>query len=78
MVTDAVGGFNTIDAGGTTSEIPATPVSITVDPSGQFVYVANLFSDNVTVYSMDASGALTLVEHKPTGSGPSSVTVLAQ
>ena len=39
-----------------------SPVSVTVDPSGKFAYVANYGSDNVSVYTINAStGALTAV-----------------
>jgi len=69
--TDAVtGGVNaTILAGG-------APLSINVDPSGLFVYVANLASDNVSVYSIGAGGALTpgTSATAATGNGPVSVT----
>lgn len=65
----AVGPALTIAAG-------SVPISINVDPSGQFVYVANFDSNNVSVYSIGVGGALTAVAGSPfaTGSGPTSVT----
>lgn len=58
-----------------------TPISISVDPSGQYVYVANTASANVSVYTTDpsgVSGALTAGTPVSTGTGPSSVTVMSQ
>ena len=43
------------------------PFSVNVDPSGYFVYVANLGSNDVSVYSIDAGGALTQVACGPAG-----------
>jgi 6-phosphogluconolactonase len=52
-----------------------TPISVNVDPSGQFVYVANLGSPyGVSTYTIVAGGALTLVGTAATGTGPTSVT----
>ncbi len=53
------------------------PVSISVDPSGRFAYVANS-TDSLSAYSIDSTtGALTLLAGSPfvTGDNPSSVTV---
>jgi 6-phosphogluconolactonase (cycloisomerase 2 family) len=44
--------------------IPAglSPISIAIDPSGKFAYVANFDSHNVSMYRIDAAtGALTLI-----------------
>ena len=53
------------------------PRSIAVDPTGQFVYVANLYSQNISAYSMNGSGALTEITGSPfqVDNGPSSVCV---
>jgi YVTN family beta-propeller protein len=52
------------------------PVSVTVDPSGKFVYAANEYSDTISVYTIDQnSGALTAGTSVATGSYPVSVTV---
>jgi 6-phosphogluconolactonase len=51
-----------------------TPVSVNVDPSGQFVYVANFSSNNVSTYTIGGGGALTSVGTAATGTGPTSVT----
>lgn len=64
---DAVTPALTIAAG-------TAPISVNVDPSGQFVYVANLGSDNVSVYRIGAGGALTWVQTLLNGAGPTSVT----
>lgn len=51
--------------------------SVAVDPTGQFVYVANLGSNDVSAYRMDAAGALTGVAGSPftAGTNPMSVAV---
>jgi 6-phosphogluconolactonase len=54
------------------------PVSITVDPTGKFAYIANMNSDNISAYTINsATGALTEVIGSPfaTGSTPQSITV---
>ncbi|MDH4286459.1 MAG: lactonase family protein, partial [Gallionella sp.] len=67
--TDTAVGVQTSIAAG------SVPLSINVDPSGQFVYVANLFSNNISIYNIaGGSGALTLVQTLSTGSGPVAVT----
>jgi len=69
--TDAVtGGVNATITAGT------TPISVNVDPSGLFVYVANLASNNVSVYKIGNGGALTpgTPVATATGTGPVSVT----
>ena len=62
------------------SPFPAgtSPGSVTVDPTGQFAYVANSNSNNVSAYSIDGTtGALAEIDGSPfpAGSGPNSVTV---
>ena len=52
----------------------AGPFSVTVDPTGQFLYVANLnpSSNNVSAYTIDgATGALTTVPGSPFPAGTS-------
>jgi len=60
----------------------SVPFSVNVDPSGQFVYVANFGSNNISVYSI-TGGALTPIDadavtaglqNFAAGSGPTSVT----
>ena len=54
------------------------PVSVTVDPSGRFAYVANVFGDNVSAYTINRStGALHAIAGSPFAAGgyPYSVTV---
>jgi DNA-binding beta-propeller fold protein YncE len=75
---DAIGASPTIAA-------DVAPISINVDPSGAFVYVANfgaispqgyITNGSVSVYSINGAGALTFVENAPTVTGTtiSSVT----
>jgi DNA-binding beta-propeller fold protein YncE len=50
------------------SPFPAgtNPGSVTVDPSGSFVYVANVTSNDISAYAMDSTtGALTAVPGSP-------------
>ena len=54
------------------------PASVTVDPSGRFVYVANSGDNTVSAYTINSStGALSAVAGSPVASGqvPTSVTV---
>lgn len=57
----------------------SAPVSVAVDPTGNFVYVANSGSNNVSAYSIadPAGGTLSLISGSPfpAGSNPSSLTV---
>ena len=55
-------------------------MSVAVDPSGRFAYVANNNSDNVTTFSIDqTTGALIEVGTEvAAGDGPRSVTVTGQ
>jgi DNA-binding beta-propeller fold protein YncE/tetratricopeptide (TPR) repeat protein len=69
-----------VDSGGAVAGSPfvAAPVSVTVDPSGKFAYVANTSSNNVSAFTIDvATGALTAVVGSPfaAGASPTSVTV---
>ena len=56
------------------------PISVTVDPSGRYAYVANFDSDNVTTFRIDTTtGALTEVDTEvATGDAPVSITTLGQ
>ncbi len=52
------------------------PCSVTVDPSGKFAYVANIGSDNVSVYTINqTTGALTAGTAVAAGTLPTGVTV---
>ena len=56
----------------------ALPVSIVLDPSGQFAYVANDNSSDISVYAVDATtGVLTQVSHSPFAAGnePRSIAI---
>src|SRR5882672_404836 len=54
----------------------AGPISVTVDPTGQFAYVVNFGSDNVSAFAINANtGALTAVGSSAAGTTPISVTV---
>jgi 6-phosphogluconolactonase (cycloisomerase 2 family) len=61
----------TVDAG-------ARPISVAVDPSGQYVYVANFDSDDVSQYTVGADGSLTAMA-PPTvaaGTNPRTITTV--
>ena len=47
------------------------PSGIVVSPVGNFLYVANQFSNNVLGYSFDPSGTLTLINNYTAGTNPS-------
>lgn len=79
--------FNPAPGGGLSRAAPFTivagglgPVSVTVVPDpthklGKFVYVANQSSDNISIFTADATtGLLTFVGTVATDAGPSSVT----
>lgn len=55
----------------------ANPVSVTVDPSGRWAYVANTGSNNVSMFAIDGiTGALTsLGAPVVAGLNPASITV---
>ena len=54
----------------------AFPLSVAVDPAGQFAYVANENSDDVFVYSIDATtGALKSAGVFGAGAGSRSVAI---
>jgi len=52
------------------------PVSIVLDPSGQFAYVANDNSNDISVYAVNA-GVLTPASHSPFAAGnqPHSIAI---
>jgi YVTN family beta-propeller protein len=52
------------------------PVSVAVDPAGEFAYVANYGSNDVSMYTIDATtGALTSIGTIAAGTNPGSVAV---
>lgn len=72
------------DAAGTTVAAGLGPVSVAVDPSGRFAYVANRVSNDISGYTIGSSGALTPldahpgilgVQNFPAGTNPNSITV---
>jgi YVTN family beta-propeller protein len=68
------GDLTAIGAGTVTSG--TSPLGIAVDPSGKYAYVANNGSNNVSMYSIDATtGALTSRGTIATGTGPREVVV---
>ncbi|MCR4303113.1 MAG: lactonase family protein [Gallionella sp.] len=52
----------------------AAPGSITIDPSGQFLYVANFGSDDVSAFGISATGTLTPIGTYTAGTFPISVS----
>ena len=67
-------------AGGTGGTVAADnhPFSVTVDPSGQFVYVANSNSSDASQYGIEANGTLSALTPAtvPAGTEPFSVTTV--
>ncbi len=69
----ATGGLERAD-----TVVGGTPWSVTFEPSGQYVYVANVNSNNVSGFRLDAdTGALTAVPGSPfsAGANPSRVVI---
>jgi len=66
--------FTTIPVGTTFS---TAPVAVVVSPSGQWLYVANQGSNDISVFSIASSGALTMVTPPPytTGLGPNGLAI---
>jgi len=62
-----------------TATVPAgqRPQSVTVDPTGKYAYVANNFDDNISQYTIGATGALSAMTPATVtaGNGPVYVTV---
>jgi len=53
-----------------------SPVSVTIDPTGRFAYVANMSSDNISAYTINAvTGALTPIHGSPFPAGTQPVSV---
>ena len=81
----ALSGYTVDAASGGLTPIPGSPfpegskpVSVAVDPTGRFAYVANNGADDVFGYVIDATtGALATITGSPfaTGRGPQSVSV---
>ncbi len=74
----ATGALASIDADGATAGTQTSmatrsgPISIAITPDGQYAYVANAASNNISAYSIDAtSGALTAIpaDNSNLGSG---------
>src|SRR5262249_19486138 len=82
---DAVWGYKINADTGALTRVPGSPFragnqpySLTIDPTGRWVYVANISGNNISAYAIDAdTGALTPVPSSPfpTGPNPASVTV---
>jgi 6-phosphogluconolactonase len=74
-----------IEADGTLSQLPGfplgqpsgvtSPVSLLIDPSGKYLYVANQGSNNLGAYSVVSGGGLTILANSPFGTikGPTSL-----
>ena len=75
--TGNVSAYTINGASGALTPVPGSPFAagtgpqgVTVDPSGQFVYVANTGSNNVSAYTIDpATGALTEIAGSPFATG---------
>jgi 6-phosphogluconolactonase len=53
------------------------PISVAIDPSGQFVYAVNFNSNDVSAYTVGTSGALIPVPGSPfaTGAQPHAIAI---
>lgn len=54
-----------------------SPVALTMDGGGKFLFVANQVSNDVWLYSIGASGALSLASTASVGSSPAGLTLLS-
>jgi len=71
---DASGGLSAIPQSPfstTTGASSTLPVDVATSPSGQFVYVLNSSSGNISEYSVGSTGILTLLTGSPVSSGGS-------
>jgi 6-phosphogluconolactonase (cycloisomerase 2 family) len=59
------------------STVPTGPVALAIPPAGGYLYVANQFTNTVSAFSFDSSGALTAVPNSPyaVGTAPSALDV---
>jgi YVTN family beta-propeller protein len=74
--TGALTSIGTIDAGIETIDAGIDSVSVAVDPSGKFAYVTNSGSNDVAMYTIEATtGALTSIGTIAAGTDPVSVAV---
>src|SRR5258708_27582966 len=53
------------------------PLSVTVDPTGKFAYVANEFDNNVSAYSIGSNDALTPLPGSPFATGAEAPAAVA-
>jgi 6-phosphogluconolactonase len=72
----------TVDSTGDLVPVPGSPfatgigsVSVSIGPSGHFVYVANFFSSDVSAFAIDSTGALSPVPGSPFATGPGPISV---
>jgi 6-phosphogluconolactonase (cycloisomerase 2 family) len=70
---DATTGALTPIAGSPFTLAPAgtAPESLTMDPAGKFLFVANMNSDNISAFTVNADGSLTPVAGSPFAAGHS-------
>jgi 6-phosphogluconolactonase (cycloisomerase 2 family) len=54
-----------------------TPISVSVDPSGAFVYTANYSDNSVTVFPVTANGTLGTPTAQTFGNNPISIVTVA-
>jgi 6-phosphogluconolactonase len=60
-----------------TENVGTSPSGVAVSPNGQFLYVSNQGSNNVSAFRIDGTtGALTFEENESAGTSPSGVAVL--
>ena len=61
----------------TPAAVPAgtNPFSISVEPTGEYVYVSNWGSSNVSQYKIESNGSLTALGNIASGQNPNAVTI---
>jgi len=76
----SIGSTGALTAIGSPVSTGTIPVSITVDPSKQFAYVANEFSNSISIYTIDPTYGTLAASATPTvtvGTNPSSVVTVS-
>ena len=60
-----------------TTAADSLPIAVAIDPSGQFLYAVNFNSNDVSAYTLSATGALTPVAGSPFAVGvqPHSIAI---
>ena len=78
----SIGAFSVDAASGQLAYVSSTPTEkqprgFRIDPTGKYMVVSGEKSETISVYAIDASGALTLLQKYPTGKGSNWVEIVS-